>query len=140
MALVLEAGSGTLFDCLEFGADENAGNPLGEELRRAVHGIAQGAPAAPVLAEISKRLGDRDIAEVSLAIAMSETHGPPLKDTLRAVATRLRTRQTQWLEQASERAKVNIIWPVMLVMVACLAIIVAPLLLGGLSAGAELIP
>ena len=140
MALVLEAGSGTLFDCLEFGAEENVGNPLGDELRRAVHGIAQGAPAAAVLAEISRHLGDPDIAEVNLAIATSETQGPPLKDSLRAVAVRLRTRQVQWLEQASERAKVHITWPVMTVMIACLVIVVAPVLLAGLSAGGELIP
>jgi Flp pilus assembly protein TadB len=140
MALVLEAGSGTLFDCLEFGARENAGNPLGDELRRAVRAIAQGGQAQNVLAEMGRRLGDPDVVEVNLAIATSETQGIPLKESLKTVAARLRTRQVQWLEQASERAKVHITWPVMTVMVACLAIIVAPILMAGMSAGGDLIP
>ena len=133
MALVLEAGGGTLFDCLRLGAVENPGHPLGDEFRRVVQGIEQGAPPGDALADVSRRLADPDVAEVALAIATSESRGLPLKDGLRSVATRLRSRRVQWLERASEQAKVHITWPAMVTMVACLLIIVAPVVIGALN-------
>jgi Flp pilus assembly protein TadB len=49
MALVLEAGGGTLFDCLRLGAEENAGHPLGDEYRRVVGAIEKGVAPADAL-------------------------------------------------------------------------------------------
>lgn len=138
MALILEANAATLFDCLVFAAEENAGNPLGEELQRAVHGIAQGSPPPVVLADISRRLADPDVAEANLAIATSESEGLPLKESLRTLAVRLRVRQIQWLERESERAKVRIVGPAGVVMIACLALVAAPFVLGWATSRDEL--
>lgn len=82
---------------------------------------------------MSRRLGDADVAEVTLAMATSETRGLPLRESLRAVAARLRTRRVQWLEKASEEAKVHITWPAMVVMVACLLIVIAPVVVNALA-------
>jgi len=98
-----------------------------------VKGIEHGSPAAEVLADASRRLADPDVAEVTLAIATSESRGLPLKESLRAVAARLRTRRVQWLEKASEQAKVHITWPAMVVMLACLLIVVAPMVISALA-------
>jgi Flp pilus assembly protein TadB len=134
MALVLDAGGGTLFDCLRLGAEENAGHPLGEEYRRVVGAVDKGVAPAAALAEMTRRLGDPDVAEVNLAIATAEARGLPLRDALQAIGTRLRARQVQWMERAAEEAKVHITWPAMLVMVACLIVVVAPFLAGLFSA------
>lgn len=137
MALVLEAGGGTLFDCLRMAADENAGHPLGEEYRRVVSAIEKGVSPTDALGEMSRRLGDQDVAEVNLAITTSESRGLPLGEALQVVGARIRTRQVQWMERAAEEAKVHITWPAMIVMIACLAIVVAPFLAGVMAGGAR---
>lgn len=135
MALVLEAGGGTLYDCLRLGAEENAGHPLGEEYRRVVGAIEKGVAPADALAEMTRRLADPDVAEVNLAVATSEARGLPLREALQMIGARVRTRQVQWLERAAEEAKVHITWPAMVVMVACLVIVIAPFLAGAATTG-----
>jgi Flp pilus assembly protein TadB len=135
MALVLEAGGGTLFDCLRLGAEENAGHPLGDEYRRVVNAIEKGVAPTDALGEMTRRLAAPDAAEVNLAIVTAETRGLPLRDALQSVALRIRSRQVQWMERAAEEAKVHITWPAMTVMVACLTIVVAPFLVNAVSNG-----
>jgi Flp pilus assembly protein TadB len=133
MALILEAGGGTLHECLTAAAEENQGHPLGEEMRRVVDGIERGMPPVYMLSELSRRMRDPDIEQIILAINTSESQGLSLKETLRSIAERLRSRQLQWMEKSAEEAKVNITWPAMVVMVGCLIIITAPMLLGVLA-------
>lgn len=137
MALVLEAGGGTLQQSMRLAARETAGTPLGDEWKRVLLGIDQSRRVVDCFGDLSEQCGDADITEVGNAICSSETRGNPLKEGLRAVASRLRVMQVQWMERASEEAKVHITWPAMLVMAACMLVIVAPLLIGipGLSSG-----
>ena len=130
MALVMEAGGDTLHGCLRLTAGENSRHPLGSEFSRLVASIEQGSSTADALGRLSERLGDPDVREVTVAMTAAEVSGMPLKECLRSVAERLRVRQVQWTEKASEQAKVHIIWPTMVIMGACLAIIVAPAVLG----------
>jgi Flp pilus assembly protein TadB len=140
MSLLLEVGAAPLIRCLELAAAENAGNPLGAELGRVTHAIRRGAPAWEALAEMSRRLADPDVTAVNLAVAGSQTHGTPLRDTLLEEAARLRTRRVQWLEAASERARVKIDGPVLLVAVACVTVFAVPFVMTGLPFGRELLP
>ena len=133
MALTLEAGGGTLHQCLRLAAEENRGHALGEELTRALHAVGRNVRVVDAFGDWSTRYSDPDITEVADTICSAEERGSPLKECLRGLAARLRIMQTQWVEKASEEAKVHITWPTMLAMVACLVMIVAPILIGAMS-------
>lgn len=134
MGLMLE--SGAIFrECLETAAAENEGMAVGEEFSRVCRAIDQGVPQAEALRGLARRVDDPDVAEMVFAINTAEERGTRLKETLSELADQMRQRRVQRLEQAAEEAKVHITWPGMLVMVACLLIVAAPLLLSGAAAG-----
>ena len=126
MVLVLEAGAGTLHDALTFAAAENADHPLGDEFRRILLGIETGGRPVEQFRAFAARLQDPDLEEMAIALVTSEERGLPLKDTLRTLSERLRSRQVQWLEAEAEEARVRIVGPAMVIMLACLLIITAP--------------
>jgi Flp pilus assembly protein TadB len=130
MALMLE--SGAIFrECLETAAAENRGEAVGEELNRICQAVDRGMPQIEALRGLSRRMDDADVFEMVFAITTAEERGTRLKETLSNLAEQMRHRRIQWLERAAEEAKVHITWPGLLVMVACLLIVAAPLLLSG---------
>jgi Flp pilus assembly protein TadB len=128
MTLSLEAGAGTLRACLEQ-ATHDDGGPLEQELKRALLGMEQGTSLTTALHTLQERLRDADVAEWVLTVNTAEARGVPLRTAFREQAERLRRRQVQWMEKSAEEAKVHITWPALVVMLACLLIIAAPLLL-----------
>jgi tight adherence protein C len=66
------------------------------------------------------------------AIIEGEALGTPLADTMRTQAEQIRLKRSQWAEKAAEESKVALVFPAMIIMVACLAIVVAPFILGAL--------
>jgi pilus assembly protein TadC len=133
MALMLE--SGAIFrECLETAAEENRDEAVGEEFSRVCRAIDQGIPQTEALRGLSRRIDDADVYEMVFAINTAEERGTRLKETLSDLAEQMRHRRIQWLEKAAEEAKVHITWPGLLVMVACLIIVAAPLILSGFLA------
>jgi Flp pilus assembly protein TadB len=133
MALMLEAGAGTLRECLQQVVDESPEHPLGQELRRVVTGIDQGVALTEVLREMDERLDDSDVREMVQTVTVADERGTPLKEALRRLAECMRDRRTRWLEKSAEEARVHITWPTMVVMGACLLIVAAPLVLSALA-------
>lgn len=132
MALMLE--SGAIFrECLETAASENQGAAVGEEFSRVCRAIDQGVAQAEALRGLARRMDDSDASEMVFAINTAEERGTRLKETLSDLAEQMRHRRVQWLEQAAEEAKIHITWPGLLIMVACLLIVAAPLILSGFS-------
>jgi hypothetical protein len=73
---------------------------------------------------MAEMIDDQDVNELVFTLtATGQTSG--LRDILRSMSAPMRTRRVQQLEQASERAKVNITFPGMIVMVGCLLIVLA---------------
>jgi tight adherence protein C len=128
MALMLEAGAGTLGECLEKAATENADHPLGEEFRRVLVQVDQGTAQVDALRQMGRRLNDGDVDQLVFALTTAEERGIPLRASLRNLATQMRLRQIQWQEKAAEEARVHITWPGLIVMAACLLIIAAPII------------
>jgi pilus assembly protein TadC len=124
--------SGALFNaCIQTVVQESGKHPIAEELSSVLSSLRQGIPRATALKEFSTRLDDDDVQEVVFAVNTSEELGTPLDKTLRTMADRMRQRRMQELERRAETAKVHITWPAMLIMVACLMVVAAPLMLAG---------
>ncbi len=133
MGLVLQSGGG-FRDALQSALTENEGHPMGLELARVWAAMEQGTSQADALRDMTRRLNDSDMNEVVLAINTAGERGTPLRESLEDLAAQMTQKTFQRMEKASEEAKVHITWPAMLVMIACLLIVAAPLLLSGATA------
>jgi len=128
MALMLE--SGDIFrETMLKAAHENRNHPLGVEFSRVSEMIGRGERQADALRTMSRRLEDPDVGELVFTINTAVERGTELREAMRDMAEQMRIRRIQYLERAAEEAKVHITWPALLVMVACLMIVAAPLLL-----------
>ncbi len=125
VSLMVLSGA-TLRACLKTATAENRGHPLGDELARVWVGIDNGLSQADALRSMAARVNESDLTEVAtVLIAADEKGGKELPAMLDRMAAVLRVRRVQYMERASERAKVMITWPGMVIMVACLLIVAA---------------
>jgi tight adherence protein C len=128
IALTMEAGGG-FQECLQTAVGENGDHPLTEELAEVLRQIALGRPRHEALSSMKNRLHDDDINELVFAINKGEELGTPLSAILREQAEQMRLKRSQRGEKAAAEAQVNIIFPGMVLMIACLIVIVAPIIL-----------
>lgn len=127
IGLMLEA-SATLPQCVEAVTRENEGHPVGDLFAVLGDSIRRNVPRDEALRRMAEMVDDPDVNELVFTLtATGETSG--LRDILRSMATPMRVRRVQHLEQASERAKVNITFPGMVIMAGCLLIVLALFLL-----------
>lgn len=133
MALIIEAG-GSFQDGLDTAVRENRGHPLGSELVRVQREVSMGRPRRDALLSLSKRLEDQDVSELVFAINKGEEMGTPLSKILRSQADQMRLKRAQWGEKAAAEAQVKIVFPGMIVMLACILVILAPILLPAIFA------
>jgi tight adherence protein C len=134
MALMMEAGA-SFQESLQSAVREMPGHPLGEELSQVLRDVELGRPRAEALVTLQQRLGDDDVSEIVFAVNKGEELGTPLAQILRTQAEQMRLKRSQWAEKAAGIAQVNIVFPGMVIMVACLLIVVAPFILTALFAG-----
>ena len=127
MALMMEVGSG-FQEALNVAADEARGNPLGDELAIVRRDLTMGK-REDALRNFAKRTQDDDIAEVVLAIIEGEQLGTPLAKIFRVQAEQMRQKRSQWAEKATAESEVTLVFPAMLIMIACLILVAAPFVL-----------
>lgn len=129
IALTMEAGGG-FQECLQTAVMENgADHPLTEELAEVLRQISLGRPRRDALKSLQERLQDDDINEMVFAINKGEELGTPLSAILREQANQMRLKRSQRGEKAAAEAQVNIVFPGMIVMIACLLVVIAPIVL-----------
>jgi tight adherence protein C len=128
IALTMEAGGG-FQECLQTAVSENGDHPLTEELAEVLRQIALGRPRHEALSSMKERLHDDDVNELVFAINKGEELGTPLSAILREQAEQMRLKRSQRGEKAAAEAQVNIIFPGMVLMIACLIVIIAPIVL-----------
>lgn len=123
MALMLEAEA-TVYQCVSTVAAENKGHPIGELFAVLADSIRRSVPQEEALKRMAEMIDDSDLNDLVFTLtATGQSSG--LKEILRAMTGPMRVRRIQALEQASERAKVNITFPAMIIMCACLLIVLA---------------
>jgi len=91
--------------------------------------ISLGRPRNETLQALDERLQDDDVSEMVFAINKGEELGTPLSAILREQAEQMRLKRSQRGEKAAAEAQVNIVFPGMVVMIACLLVVIAPILL-----------
>jgi len=128
IALTMEAGGG-FQECLQTAVIENGDHPLTEELAEVLRQISLGRPRREALRAMQERLQDDDISELVFAINKGEELGTPLSSILRDQANQMRIKRSQRGEKAAAEAQVNIVFPGMVLMIACLLIVIAPIIL-----------
>ncbi len=129
IALTMEAGGG-FQECLQTAVVENGkDHPLTEELAEVLRQISLGRPRHEALQALQDRLQDDDIKEMVFAINKGEELGTPLSAILREQAEQMRLKRSQRGEKAAAEAQVNIVFPGMIVMIACLLVVIAPIIL-----------
>lgn len=131
ISLMMEAGA-SFPESLETVVRENEGHPLGQEFGEVVRQIALGRPRAEALRALQQRLGDPDVAELVFAINKGEELGTPITSVLRDQSNQMRVKRSQWGEKAAGEAQVQLVFPGMVVMVACLLVVVGPIILPAL--------
>jgi tight adherence protein C len=131
MSLMMEVGA-SFQDGLATVTREAGDHPLGEEFRRILRDLSLGRPRREALKSFADRLIDDDARELMSAIIEGETLGTPLAETMRTQAEQMRLKRSQWAEKAAEESKVALVFPAMIIMAACLAIVVAPFILSAL--------
>lgn len=124
MALMMASGA-TIRECLASALRENAGHPIGDELNRVWVLMDTGSSQAQALRAMADRVTEPDLTELVNTVVSAADRGFELRDVLQRMAEVLRVRRVQYLERESERAKVMITWPGLVVMVACLLIVTA---------------
>ena len=133
LALMLEAGA-TFTDALATAVRENAGHPIGEEFGLAERHISLGRRRSEALESLSKRMQDQDVQELVFAINKGEELGTPLAHLLRDQADQMLLKRSQWGEKAAAEAEVQLAFPGFMVMLACMLIVVAPIIFPLLAA------
>jgi tight adherence protein C len=128
LALIMEAGA-TFSEALAVVVREMEGHPLADEFGQVLRNIKLGVTRAGALKHLAESLGLSELTELVSTIIQGEEGGTPLSEVLKIQAHQMRLKRSQWLEQASGKANVHIVYPGMISMLACLLIILAPFVL-----------
>ena len=137
IALMIQAGA-DFDDSLRTVVRDNSDHPLSAELGEVLRQVSLGRPRSQALTDLRNRLDDKDVSELVFAINKGEELGTPLSAILREQADQMRLKRSQWGEKAASEAEVQMVFPGMIVMIACLLVIVAPILLPTLLTFLEL--
>lgn len=130
LAFMMEAGAG-FHEALQAVVSNNSGHPLGMELGIVQQEISLGRSRQEALENFQNRIADEDVRELVFALNKGEELGTPLSAILRSQSDTMRMKRSQWMEKTAQEAQVAIVFPGMLIMLACLLIVVAPFIIGG---------
>lgn len=125
---MMQAGAG-FGDAIETIVREDSEHPLASELGVVCREIELGRSRSEALQGMAERLDEETMNDFVFAVLRGEELGTPLTDVLNLQAVQMREKRSQWGEQAASEAEVNLTFPVMVIMVACLIVVVAPLVL-----------
>ncbi len=128
MALMMGVGA-TFQESLSTVVRENREHAIGEEFGVVSNETALGRTRREALLALEHRMDDDDVREFVFSVVKGEELGTPLSKIFANQADQLRLKRSQWVEKASAEAQVKIVYPGLLIMIACLIVVLAPFLL-----------
>ncbi len=134
MALLLEAGA-NFNSAIKVVAQEDRGNALGDEFARVKQQLDLNRSQSEALNTLKERVRDEDTSDLIRAICKGIELGTPMTTILQTQADQIRLKRSQWGEKAAKEAEVKMTGPNLLIMLACIIVIMGPILLPILYGG-----
>ena len=128
MALLLQAGA-NFNDAIKVVAKEDRGNALGDEFARIKQQLDLNRTQVESLNGLKDRIRDEDTSDLIRAICKGVELGTPMSTILQTQADQMRLKRSQWGEKAAKEAEVKMTGPNLLIMLACIIVIMGPILL-----------
>jgi tight adherence protein C len=136
--LALGMGAGLDFPAAVRQVIEKSGSPsdpLVEEFTLILQSLQLGRTRRQALEEFAKRVPSDAVKEFVGAVVQAELRGNPVANVLRIQAEVSRQRRSVRAEEAASRAGVAMVGPLMLIFVAILLLIIAPMVMTVQSSG-----
>jgi len=134
IALVMAAGSG-FTEAIETLIRDNPEDDLNQELQFSLSEINYGATRAQALRNLADRIPLESLRSVVGAVNQAEKLGTPLSEILGLQAKMLRMHRGVRAEKLSASASLKILIPSMLILVAVVLVIAAPLIISYIVTG-----
>lgn len=134
VSLVMDAGS-AFTEALETLIRDDPEEDLNQELQIALSEIEYGATRAQALSNLAERIPLDSLRGVVGAVNQAESLGTPLASILKLQAEMLRMHRGVRAEKLSASASLKILVPSMLIMVAVILVICAPLAINFITKG-----
>lgn len=131
LSLMMEAGA-ELTEALETAVETMAGSVVGEELHRVRRLIDRGESVEAALDQLQKHGDCEEVRDLVRAIKNARRLGAPLSQTMLLMAEQMRLKRVQRAEEQVGKAQVQITFPGILIMAACLLIVLAVFVLPAL--------
>lgn len=128
MALLLEAGS-NFDDAVRIVAREDRDSALGIEFQRLKQQLDLNRSQSDALTALKDRIQDEDTSDLVRAICQGIELGTPMSAILKTQSDQMRLKRSQWGEKAAKEAEVKMTGPNLLIMLACVIVIMGPILL-----------
>ena len=134
LAISQEAGA-SLDGSLRTAIKENKGHPIAQEFQEMLRHIELGRSLQTAFRDLAERIQDESIHEVVFTINKALDLGVPMANTLTSISDQMRLKLQQWGEKAAAEAQVKIMFPSIIIMVACMIVIIAPFILPAIFGG-----
>ncbi len=126
----LTRGAGASFkESLEITVEENRDAPIGRVFKRVLEEFNLGKSEREVMDSLNERMQDWDFSELVFTLNRGAAFGVPIADALATLSNQMRLKRQQWIEQAAGKAQAQILFPGVIVMIACMIQILAPFVL-----------
>lgn len=134
--MTLTRGAGATFpESIEVVAEECSETPLGEEFAEVLRQTTHGRTQKQVFDDMAERVGDQDFFELAFVLNKANELGTPVTTALTELSEQMRLKRQQRGEKASGEAQVKIMFPGMIIMIACVIVIVVPFILQAFYVG-----
>lgn len=128
IAILMEAGA-TFTEAVNTVIRDNPSDDLNQEFRMVLAEIEFGSPRGTALASLAERVPLESLRGVIGAVNQAEQLGTPLSGILKNQAVMLRNMRTVKAEDAAAKASLRILIPSMLIMLAVVIVVFAPLVI-----------
>lgn len=125
LVLTTRAGA-SLESAIERAAIDFARHPIGVELRAVLVDLEMGVPVAEAFENLARRAPMPAVRSFVDEMVQARELGQPVADTLEALADRTRERRIQEAVETAGKAKVKILVPGMLILLATMLLLFAP--------------
>lgn len=127
LSMTMQAGA-TFYEAARTVANDQPSEPLNQELGIVVREIEFGRSRQEALQHLGDRIPVDSLSSIIAAILQAEQLGTPLADVLRLQANLLRMHRSMSAEKALGEANVKLLLPLVLIFMAAILIVFAPII------------